>query len=409
MANTRARTISATVCVTRAGSRGSGISPARVSVRPSRWSAAASKNTPPSELSRPPSKAAVTFLPPMAGKENPGSISSSMAGVAIPVRHQAWSQHPNLTPNQELGPCPPAKPSRLGRVEDGRSSSAPFPVPAHQTGRADFPHPAFRLVSPRAYDGRSMRALFAPPLHLGTAVKLAWKAPGLMPCFVGSRQVTDPRLLQQAHQKSGPFPPLALPSLGSTTTLSDPHLCRRLSASLRPLPSPMMGLPRLPVSPFQRAVPTTPADQGGGACRLLPRLRGLPRYSGGAASATSLSRPAQASLTLRPAGLLNRPRRPSSRGFDLTSYPTKPLVSYQINRQLSGWILPPLVIRAVGAHRIRWGRGRCPLGQPAAAAHHGCPPSCCGTSQQQQSASGGRSSPALQATSRSHSGRLLAL
>src|SRR3954471_12037051 len=36
------------------------------------------------------------------------------------------------------------------------------------------------------------------------------------------------------------------------------------------------------------------------------------------------------------------------------SYPTKPLVSYQINRQLSGWILPPLVIRAVGAHRIRW-------------------------------------------------------
>jgi hypothetical protein len=279
-----------------------------------------------------------------------------MAGVAVPVRHQAWSQHPNLTPNQELGPCPPAKPSRLGRVEDGRGSSAPFPVPAHQTGRADFPHPAFRLVSPRAYDGRSMRALFAPPLHLGTAVKLAWKAPGLMPCFVGSRQVTDPRLLQQAHQKSGPFPPLALPSLGSTTTLSDPHLCRRLSASLRPLPSPMMGLPRLPVSPFQRAVPTTPADQGGCACRLLPRLRGLPRYSGGSASATSLSRPAQASLTLRPAGLLNRPRRPSSRGFDLTSYPTKPLVSYQINRQLSGWILPPLVIRAVGAHRIRWAR-----------------------------------------------------
>src|SRR4051812_45367037 len=196
-------------------------------------------------------------------------------------------------------------------------------------------------------------------LHLGTAVKLAWKAPGLMPCFVGSRQVTDPRLLQQAHQKSGPFPPLALPSLGSTTTLSDPHLCRRLSASLRPLPSPMMGLPRLPVSPFQRAVPTTPADQGGCACRLLPRLRGLPRYSGGSASATSLSRPAQASLTLRPAGLLNRPRRPSSRGFDLTSYPTKPLVSYQINRQLSGWILPPLVIRAVGAHRIRWARFRC--------------------------------------------------
>ena len=36
-----------------------------------------------------------------------------------------------------------------GRVEDGRGGCAPFPVPAHQTGRADFPHPAFRLASSR--------------------------------------------------------------------------------------------------------------------------------------------------------------------------------------------------------------------------------------------------------------------
>ncbi|MCP1744344.1 transcriptional regulator with XRE-family HTH domain [Bradyrhizobium japonicum] len=40
-----------------------------------------------------------------------------------------------------------------------------------------------------------------------------------------------------------------------------------------------------------------------------------------------------------------------SRGFDPSDCSSKPLVSYQINRQLSGWILPPLVIRAVGAHR----------------------------------------------------------
>ena len=30
-------------------------------------------------------------------------------------------------------------------------------------------------------------------------------------------------------------------------------------------------------------------------------------------------------------------------------YPHKLLVSYRINRQLSGWILPPLMIRAFGA------------------------------------------------------------
>ena len=56
---------------------------------------------------------------------------------------------------------------------------------------------------------------------------------------------------------------------------------------------------------------------------------GLPRNSGGSASMTSLSRPAQALLALRPAGLLNRPRRPLSRGFDQTGYPERPLVSYQ--------------------------------------------------------------------------------
>ena len=87
-------------------------------------------------------------------------------------------------------------------------------------------------------------------------------------------------------------------------------------------------------------------------CRLLPRSHGLPRFPGGSASASSLSRPPQASRALRPAGLLNRPRRPSSRGFDQAGCPARPLVSYQINRQLSGWNLPPLVTRAVGAH---WG------------------------------------------------------
>ncbi len=33
-----------------------------------------------------------------------------------------------------------------------------------------------------------------------------------------------------------------------------------------------------------------------------------------------------------------------------TGCPTSPLASYQTNRQLSGWNLPPLVIRAVAAH-----------------------------------------------------------
>ncbi len=88
-----------------------------------------------------------------------------------------------------------------------------------------------------------------------------------------------------------------------------------------------------------------------GACvGCFPTLRGLPQQTGGSASTTSLSRPAQTSLALRPAGSLSRPRRPLSRGFETAGCPTAPLVSYQINRQLSGWNLPPLVFRAFGAH-----------------------------------------------------------
>jgi len=40
--------------------------------------------------------------------------------------------------------------------------------------------------------------------------------------------------------------------------LSDSRRSRRPTPTLRSLPSPMTGLPRLPESPFQRAVPTYP-------------------------------------------------------------------------------------------------------------------------------------------------------
>jgi hypothetical protein len=43
-----------------------------------------------------------------------------------------------------------------------------------------------------------------------------------------------------------------------------------------------------------------------------------------------------------------------SRGFSPVSCPTEPLVSYQLNRQLAGWYLPPLVNRADWAHWEIW-------------------------------------------------------
>jgi hypothetical protein len=49
----------------------------------------------------------------------------------------------------------------------------------------------------------------------------------------------------KAHQKSGSFPPPALPSFNGRMTLSDSRQGRRLSATLRSLPSHRTGLPRL--------------------------------------------------------------------------------------------------------------------------------------------------------------------
>jgi hypothetical protein len=59
------------------------------------------------------------------------------------------------------------------RVEEGRGGveawpMAPFPFPAHQTGRADFPHPAFRRSSRQAHERtpsrRQWRILNTPSL-----------------------------------------------------------------------------------------------------------------------------------------------------------------------------------------------------------------------------------------------------
>ena len=121
-------------------------------------------------------------------------------------------------------------------------------------------------------------------------------------------------------------------------------------ATLRPLPSPLTGSPPITRTTLPTCRAHYPGGSSGCACRLLPRSCSLPQMAGGSASALSLSRPAQASLTLRPARSLSRLWRPLSRGSGPAGYPAEPLVCYRINRQLSGWNLPPLMIRAFGAH-----------------------------------------------------------
>src|SRR5947208_11837370 len=94
------------------------------------------------------------------------------------------------------------------------------------------------------------------------------------------------------------------------------------STLIRPCPTPAMavafrnvedatlatdGSPPITRTTFPTCRAYYPGGSSGCACRLLPRSCSLPQMAGGSASALSLSRPAQASLTLRPIGSLSRP------------------------------------------------------------------------------------------------------
>ena len=96
MAKMRARRMSDIECVIRSGSRWSGMIAANVSIRPSFLSAPAKSKTPPSELIRPPSNAAVTFLRQILGRENGRSVSSSVAGMADSVQTLREASATNL-------------------------------------------------------------------------------------------------------------------------------------------------------------------------------------------------------------------------------------------------------------------------------------------------------------------------
>ena len=165
------------------------------------------------------------------------------------------------------------------------------------------------------------------------------------------RQFTNRHLLRQAHQKSGSFPPPALPGFIGLTTLSDSRADRRLTAPLRPQPSSDTGLPQLPSSPFQHAVPTTPMDRSGCICRLLPcSTRAFPVSQAGRRPSLHF----RGLLRLHSRyGLLDCSTAQGGLCHEASVQPvTRPIRSSATRsyRQLPGWILPPLVNCAVGAH-----------------------------------------------------------
>jgi hypothetical protein len=128
----------------------------------------------------------------------------------------------------------------------------------------------------------------------------------------------------------------ALPGLDGRMTLSDSRQSRRLSATLRPLPSLTTGLPRLLGSPVRRAVPTTPADQAGARADCFPAHAVFPKWEEGRHPHCHFRGLLRLHSRYGPPDRSTALRRPLSRGSSPCSCPHEPLVSYRINRQLSG-------------------------------------------------------------------------
>ena len=83
----------------------------------------------------------------------------------------------------------------------------------------------------------------APPSPCDTASS---EGSGSFRAFAGSSPITRSSPPSEARQKSGPFPPPALPGFSGTMTLSDSRRAAAISAASRPRPSPRRVSPDYP-------------------------------------------------------------------------------------------------------------------------------------------------------------------
>jgi hypothetical protein len=138
-------------------------------------------------------------------------------------------------------------------------------------------------------------------------------------------------------QKRGRFPPPALPAFIGTISLSDAHGGRQPM-----LPSSVATARRTWASHVaQRTMRPCRSPYPGGLRRVRLSIASaadasLPRYSDGSASTSSLSRPAQDSLALRPVRLLISPvGRHCPRSFG-----SRPAGSYRVEPTLTRVAFP---------------------------------------------------------------------
>ena len=139
--------------------------------------------------------------------------------------------------------------------------------------------------------------------RLRLALELVRKAPDRSRCCQAHRQSPRSSPSSQAHLKSGAFAPPALPGLDALTPLSDSRFGRHPHDDVEAEPSPARVSPDYP---FLSSSLPCPIPRRTERVRMsMSSLSVLPSPSpGGSASGLNLSRPAQASFALRPAGSL---------------------------------------------------------------------------------------------------------
>src|SRR5271157_5933947 len=165
------------------------------------------------------------------------------------------------------------------------------------------------------------------------------EVPGSCSVLPGSSPITAPFLFHKHTRSKGPFLRRHYPASSVVWPSPTPRLAAALSDDVRRRdPRQPRASPTRYRSPSLHAVLITPVDRTGARWltsrafqrRFLPCPCCLPRFSGGSASTSSLSRPAQALLALRPAGLLTHLSWALSRGFALAGFPARTLASYQV-------------------------------------------------------------------------------
>jgi hypothetical protein len=124
--------------------------------------------------------------------------------------------------------------------------------------------------------------------------------------FSGSSPITTTLHLRKRTRSQGPF----LRRHYSASTVVRPCPTPARAVACRDVETATLAHDRSP--PITRTTfPTCHAHYPGGSSectwRLLPRSYSFPQMAGGSASALSLSRPAQASLTSRPIGSFQSP------------------------------------------------------------------------------------------------------